>query len=184
MALRAVRPAIGSVPCAVRPSRPIVCSPLENFVESMVMIIVMRCSSRSGPRSSPTSATWSHYGLVAAALPLMILPALASCSRTEPDTPKSPVSIGDSVSLPPGVAGTVALWLMNPGTCDIDTTYATVPEGSTAVIVDLCFARSVATRDRWYARLTFPGVKPTQGVDNAWLPVDELTPLSKAKPTR
>jgi hypothetical protein len=76
---------------------------------------------------------------------------------------------------------------MNPGTCEKDITYENVQGGSTAVIVGLCVANEgsiLSKKDRWYAKLTFPGQKLSQGTDNMWLPVDELTPVSIAKPRR
>jgi hypothetical protein len=150
-------------------------------------------------KQCPLCCGWGfgkHFSLVAAALPMMLLLLMVSCSRaeqevsttssrTEPEIPTAPAAVGDEVRLPGGLAGAVGLWLMNPGTCAKDVTYQHVPGGSTAVIKDLCMASEgsiFSTRQRWYAKLAFSGQKLSQGTDNMWLPLDELTPVSKAKP--
>lgn len=156
-------------------------------------------------RSKTRRAKGKRLRFLAAMLAVLFVAVSASCSRgpgevpvssnkkatsapsepgtyaSEPAASTRAVAVGDSVRLPAGVTGTVGLWLMNPGTCEKDVTYESVESGATAVVVDLCQETSAFLDKKWYAKLRFPERKLSQGTDNMWLPVNELTLVSKAK---
>ncbi len=144
-------------------------------VAAVFLFITVSASCSGSNREAPITAERTAQQVPAPSKPPRKSPSNSAAATR-------PFAVGDSVDLPSGVMGTVGLWLMHPGTYEKDVTYQNVPAGSTAVTVDFCLEKPLFGRERWYAKLAFPGQKLSQGTDNMWLPVDELTLVSKAKP--